>query len=649
MSQSEKQFTNVLDTFDHVVVLMLENRSFDNLLGYLYSEKNLVPPGKLFEGVEGKNISNPIPPAWQFTDSNGTLVTEVPVAPISGVDLTKISPPYPDPGEDYPHVNTQLFNPISPLPFNQPPYNLPSPVPEPKMDGFVHDYIQNYIHTEFPDKRPPAPADFYGKYKYIMESYDPADLPVLSGLAREFAVFDHWFCSVPSETICNRNFWHAGTSWGHVINPGPPDDACDQDNWPNTDAWVENTVGCTLFSELAKSNIGWKIYSDNKVPLCDTERFACRIFRFFSCLIPGWIRESFSKAFRASKVAQIGFVKGIFDRLAATGNLPLPVTPLLHLLNFFPQFDFSRHDLFSTMEGFKSDCANGQLPAYSFIEPNFFNPHNDMHPSTPGELVDGGPQKISAVLLGEKLVWEIYNAIFTSPQLWDNTLLVITFDEHGGCHDHVKPPGQYGDCAVEPAGIADPPDLGGYPQWDGFDFRRLGVRVPMVMVSPFIKKNTIINTPMSHTSFLRTMREKWKIKSLSAREDASPCFHDSGLLHPTLQRQDMSCMPVFAPKVPPDNTDYSKAVMAALAKAIMKLIEDLWHKAFPEDRAAAGMETRMETHEDAAAFLRRAIPKAKLRLASLGRPDALTAQSSEQDAVLLLQAIAEELKNRQLR
>jgi|GEM_PF-362931 len=642
MSQSEKQFTNVLDTFDHVVVLMLENRSFDNLLGYLYSQKYPVPPGQQFEGVDGKNISNPIPHSWQFKDGNGTPVTEVPVARIEDINLTRFSPPYPDPGEDYPHVNTQIFNPDNPLAYNQPSYNLPSPVPAPAMNGFVTDYIQNYVMSEFPGDPTPSPEAFYHTYKYIMESYDPADLSVLSGLAREFAVFDHWFCSVPSETICNRNFWHAGTSWGHVINPGPADDPYDQDNRPNTDAWLEDTFGETLFSQLAWSDIGWKIYSDNKVPL------------------------------------------------SAEMNLSLPVTPLLHLLNFFPLFELDRPDLFNTMQAFKNDCANGQLPAYSFIEPNFFNPHNDMHPSTPGELVDGGPQKISPVLLGEALVWEIYNAIFTSPHHWDNTLLVITFDEHGGCHDHVSPPGQYGDHAVAPAEIATPPDLSGYTkcrqiaydffrfffrskwldwirrfrsegpydsrsagrgfwkficgspytQWDGFDFNRLGVRVPMIMVSPYIKKNTIINTPMSHTSFLRTMREKWGLCSLSAREGASPFFHDSGLLQPTLQRKDMSDMPVLAaPLVPPDHTDYSKAVLTALAKAIMGLIKDLWCKAFPTDCPA--ME--METHEDAAAFLRHAIPRAKLQL---GRPDALTGQINEQDGVLLLQAIAKELKKK---
>jgi phospholipase C len=93
MSQSETQFTGVLDTFDHVVVLMLENRSFDNLLGYLYSQKYPVPPGKQFEGVDGKKLSNPIPPAWQFKDRNGKPVTEVPVARISDVNLTAIHNP----------------------------------------------------------------------------------------------------------------------------------------------------------------------------------------------------------------------------------------------------------------------------------------------------------------------------------------------------------------------------------------------------------------------------------------------------------------------------------------------------------------------------------------------------------------------------
>lgn len=598
--------SNGLDTFDHVVVLMLENRSFDNLLGYLYSKEYPVPPGKQFDGVDGKNLSNPIPPEWQFNGPNGK-VTAVPVGPIvppdNDITLTAFCPPYPDPGEDYPHVNTQIFNPSNHLPYNHPPYNLPPvppdkmpPAPTPTMTGFVSDYIQNYMKNEFPKEKIQSPEEFYNKYKYIMESFRPENIPVLTGLAREFAVFDHWFCSVPSETICNRNFWHAGTSWGHVINPGPVDDLGDDDNHDNTQSWLNDTVGFTFFSQLWLSNVEWKIYSDNKIPLSKTE------------------------------------------------NLSLPVTPLLHFWNFSPLFALDNSAIFNTLDTFKSDCASGKLPAYSFIEPNFFNPHNDMHPSTPGEIGDG-PQKNSPVLLGDALVWEVYNAIFTSKtsKCWRNTLLIITFDEHGGCYDHVIPPGQYGKDAIPPAAIAAAPELNSQQHnWDQFDFKRLGLRVPTIMASAYIKKNTIINEPMSHTSFLRTMRAKpgWPNSSLSTREDASPSFNVSGLFSSTPRTQ--AEMPSFPePVIPTDDTDYSKAVMSALAKAIVSAIKDLWCKAFPEDPVCKIME--METQSDAAAFMRHAVPMAKNML----RPGApLQGQIEEHDWAAVFQAIAKELKKR---
>ncbi|MGH3775653.1 MAG: alkaline phosphatase family protein [Pseudonocardiaceae bacterium] len=78
---------------------------------------------------------------------------------------------------------------------------------------------------------------------------------------------------------------------------------------------------------------------------------------------------------------------------------------------------------------------------------------------------------------------------------WRNTLLIITHDEHGGCYDHIAPP----------TGVT-PPDLSGYTKWDDFDFTRLGVRVPMVMVSAHIAHiahNTVINTPTTTPRFSR--------------------------------------------------------------------------------------------------------------------------------------------------
>jgi hypothetical protein len=98
-----------LDTFDHVVVLMLENRSLDNILGYLYRDG--VPSGKNFEGVVGKELSTP--------DINGTPI------PVSAD--AEVHQPYPDPGEEFHHVTMQLFS-------------SPQAADEPTMKGFVRNY-----------------------------------------------------------------------------------------------------------------------------------------------------------------------------------------------------------------------------------------------------------------------------------------------------------------------------------------------------------------------------------------------------------------------------------------------------------------------------------------------------------------------------
>ena len=89
------------------------------------------------------------------------------------------------------------------------------------MDGFVADYISAF--TAEMGRQPT-----YDEYAQIMTGYTPEQMPVLSSLARGFAVFDHWFCEVPSQTFTNRSFFHAATASGYVVNmlaaelvPGP--------------------------------------------------------------------------------------------------------------------------------------------------------------------------------------------------------------------------------------------------------------------------------------------------------------------------------------------------------------------------------------------------------------------------------------------
>src|SRR5262245_43442342 len=159
---------------DHVVVVLFENRSLDNVLGHLYGPED----GKTFEGVIGKNLSNPIP-EWA---EHGAERKEVPYGVATNMDS-----PNPDSGEEYPHTNTQLFNVQNS--HNRfklgadiaAPYNAPRPGQKPTMTGFVTDYISSFTAEM---GRQPS----YEEYAQIMTGYTPEQLPVLSGLARAFGV-----------------------------------------------------------------------------------------------------------------------------------------------------------------------------------------------------------------------------------------------------------------------------------------------------------------------------------------------------------------------------------------------------------------------------------------------------------------------------
>ena len=223
--------------FDHVVSVMFENRSFDNLLGRLYQ------PGEVasFEGVLGQELSNPVPD-WAEPGADHKVV---PYEVAANLDT-----PNPDPGEEYPHVNTQLFGIIDP-PGNRgvlcehmtAPYNAPAcPDAVATMDGFVADYISAFTAEK---GRPPAQDE----YAQIMTGYTPEQVPVLSAIARGFATFDHWHCEVPSQTFANRSFYHAARSSGFVINTP-------YDKFP-----VHNHAA-TIFERLEAAKLPWRVYVD---------------------------------------------------------------------------------------------------------------------------------------------------------------------------------------------------------------------------------------------------------------------------------------------------------------------------------------------------------------------------------------------------
>jgi phospholipase C len=153
---------------------------------------------------------------------------------------------------------------------------------------------------------------------------------------------------------------------------------------------------------------------------------------------------------------------------------------------------------------FMNDAMAGRLPSYSFIEPRYFsNPllrrmPNDQH----------SPHSI---LFGERLIARVYDALRNGPG-WEQTLFIITYDEHGGIYDHVPPP------AAEP-----PDDL----RPDGFAFDRYGVRVPTVIVSPWVPAGSVIRPPAAsphpfdHTSILATLRSLFDLGAPLTRRDAA--------------------------------------------------------------------------------------------------------------------------------
>ncbi len=409
-----------LASVEHIVVLMLENRSFDHLLGYLYHDSgNVSPTGDAFEGLTGTQAC---------PDAAGK---PVPVYPITAATPHAYFLPGADPGEGYAATNNQCYgNPTAPAAGTLA-----------TMSGFVTDYTAAIAANKakgwyvIPGTVP----------EWIMGCHTPQTLPVLSALASGFAVCDHWFCSAPTMTMPNRAFVCAGTSQGHL------DDVTKKFTVPS------------IFGALTTAGVQWKIYGYDAPPLTKLD---------------------------------------------------------------FPDTAAAPTTCFGLFTDFQADAHAGTLPAYSFLEPNWSATGNSQHPNY-------------NMALGEQLLLDTYRALRDGPD-WTSTLFIVTYDEHGGCYDHVPPP--WG---------ATPPDAS--PGEFGFDFTRYGPRVPTVLVSPLIPAGTVYRvpagtTPLDHTSILATIEHRWHLPPLTRRDAAAPDV--AGALTLTTPRTDDPLAGVTAPTPP---------------------------------------------------------------------------------------------------
>jgi phospholipase C len=390
---------NHLGNIQCIVTLMLENRSFDHMLGFLYAKSgNKSPLGQTFEGLKASE-SNP--------DDAGREVAVFKIEPSSPHPYLM---PAANPGEGFHNTNQQLFG-----------KRHVAPSDKASNRGFVVNFKDAIAYDRsrgYKDTLPDAvPSD-------VMGMYTPETLPVMSALARGYAVCDGYFASVPTQTIANRAFAGAGTSQGHLSN-------------------FTKVFTCpSIYGRLSDKKLDWSIFGYSRPSMTRTD---------------------------------------------------------------FPDTTYADPSHFGQFPQFQQRAADGTLASYTFLEPDMSTGGNSQHPN-------------DDVAAGEQLILDVYQALRRGKN-WNNTLLIITYDEHGGNFDHVPPPSN-----------AVPPDTS-VAEYDNFDFKRYGVRIPAVLVSPLIKAGTVLRPtngplPFDHTSILKTIELRWDLQPLTKRDAAAPDFGD---------------------------------------------------------------------------------------------------------------------------
>jgi phospholipase C len=436
----------------HVFVLMLENRAFDHMLGFAAIRG--------MDGVTGGlTVVDDLTSGVSYTNPNPNH-NDQPLAPATPADfmlwnndstLTR-----PDPGHEFDNALLQLcgYTRQKDGTIRVPTYS-PGNYPTINNSGFIASYfgLASKDGTT-PDVTDPTKINQVDPER-ILHCFDPAQLPVLTTLAQEFAICDRWFSSLPGPTWPNRFFIHAASSGG--LDDSPSNLETVTSTFLNGYRFENGTV----FDALEDKCFDWNVFMGDELP-------------------------------------QVFAISGMTDR---------------RIEGHFDDFEN-----FSTA---LSDPAFS-VP-YIFIEPNYGN----VLPTTPGDFTCGNSQHpLDDITRGEKLIKDVYEAIRNSPH-WNDSILVVTYDEQGGFYDHVPPP-----MTVSPGDIISDPNNSHH----SFDFTQLGIRVPAVIISPWIPKNVIDHTVYDHSSLLATMESLYGLPSLTKRDASANTF--SHLLSLTTPRTD---------------------------------------------------------------------------------------------------------------
>jgi phospholipase C len=307
------------------------------------------------------------------------------------------------------------------------------------------------------------------------------DLPFYYGLARTFPLADHWFSSCLGPTFPNRRFLLAGTAHG-LIDDLPAD-------------IVDRPPAGTIMDVLTRHGITWANYRPDGGDQSAFRRYARyerrRIRHYF---------QSLGRPLRRGS-------DGVRRDLQCTASL-YPLGMARHMLHVH------------SIDKFFADAEAGSLPAFCIVDPDF------------AEYSEENPQDIRK---GESFAAEVINRVMHG-RGWPDTLLIWTYDEHGGYHDHVPPPPATPPDDVEgrsaigsatplerllrpvlPRLVKTKENLNQGPH----RYDRYGFRVPAVIVSPYARPDYVCSEVLDHTSVLRLVEEKWNLPALTARDAAA--------------------------------------------------------------------------------------------------------------------------------
>ncbi len=465
----------------NIFVLMLENHSFDNMLGRSSIPGLRVAPADAANSYNG--ISYPV-----FSPAPGSMTT--------------------DPGHEYMDAMHQLCGADAARTFGSHCDRGAKDFVDckdcgyPSIDG--KGFVSSYATSTSEGTGTPC-ADHYGDIMGLFDS--AAQLPVLHALATEFAVCDAWHSSLPGPTWPNRFFVHGASSAGMTVSPDLKEEA----PWETLRGF--DYAHGSIYDRLREHHHHWRFYQDKANAFSDAPSPPEQ---------GGWI----------SQVAAIKHVS---------------------LLDIRSLTKFC--DDINEMHG--DTPAYRGIP-YTFIEPNFGASFYSEQGDNPGPRYVGGSSQHPEdnCYGGEGLIKFVYESIRNSP-LWDTSLLIITYDEHGGFFDSVEPP-----CAVPP-GDPIPSHQQKLARYC-FDFDKLGVRVPAVIVSPWVPRGHVDHTPYDHTSVLATLEAKLSLPPLTARDAAANTLWDQ-LSEPAPRTDCPTTLP--DPVLPPVKEKPVSATPPALARS----------------------------------------------------------------------------------